>query len=136
MPGAPAKTWPEIVVTLKGPLDSPQRTIDVSAFTSWLALREVEQQSKKLDVLEGGEAASGATADPPGPGRPLAPGRRQPRRVGVSGRRGRRRPGTGIGVRRGQHDAERGSRSVVQSDVGAISPLISPLRDTSPGTPG
>jgi large subunit ribosomal protein L24 len=66
MPGAPAKTWPEVVVTLKGPLDSPRRTIDVSAFTSWLALRAVEQQSKKLDVLEGGEAASGATADPPG----------------------------------------------------------------------
>ena len=51
--GAPVNTSPEIVVALKGSIDTPKRTIDVSAFTNWLALRAVEQQSKKLDVLEG-----------------------------------------------------------------------------------
>jgi large subunit ribosomal protein L24 len=51
--GAPADTRPEIGVALKGPIDTPKRTIDVAALTSWLALRAVEQQSKKLDVLEG-----------------------------------------------------------------------------------
>jgi large subunit ribosomal protein L24 len=51
--GAPADTRPEIGIVLKGPIDTPKRTIDVAALTSWLALRAVEQQSKKLDVLEG-----------------------------------------------------------------------------------
>ena len=51
--GAPTDTRPEIGIALKGPIDTPKRTIDVAALTSWLALRAVEQQSKKLDVLEG-----------------------------------------------------------------------------------
>jgi large subunit ribosomal protein L24 len=51
--GAPANTRPEVGIALKGPIDTPKRTIDVAALASWLALRAVEQQSKKLDVLEG-----------------------------------------------------------------------------------
>ena len=51
--GAPANTRPEIGIALRGPIDTPKRTIDVAALASWLALRAVEQQSKKLDVLEG-----------------------------------------------------------------------------------
>jgi len=51
--GAPADTRPEIGIVLKGPVDAPKRSIDVAALASWLALRSVEQQSKKLDVLEG-----------------------------------------------------------------------------------
>ena len=50
---APASTRPEIGIALKGPIDTPKRTIDVASLTSWLALRAVEQQSKKLDLLEG-----------------------------------------------------------------------------------
>ena len=49
---APANTRPEIGIALKGPIDTPKRTIDVALLTSWLALRAVEQQSKKLDLLE------------------------------------------------------------------------------------
>jgi large subunit ribosomal protein L24 len=52
---APANTRPEIFVALKGPIDAPKRTIDAAALASWLALRAVEQQSKKLDLLEGRE---------------------------------------------------------------------------------
>ena len=51
--GAPMESRPEIGIVLKGPIDAPKRTIDVAALASWLALRAVEQQSKKLDVLEG-----------------------------------------------------------------------------------
>jgi large subunit ribosomal protein L24 len=51
--GAPADTRPEIGIVLKGPIETPKRTVDVAALASWLALRAVEQQSKKLDVLEG-----------------------------------------------------------------------------------
>jgi large subunit ribosomal protein L24 len=50
---APANTRPEITIGLKGPVDTPKRSIDVAALASWLALRAVEQQSKKLDALEG-----------------------------------------------------------------------------------
>jgi len=46
-------TRPEVGIMLRGPIDTPKRTIDVAALASWLALRAVEQQSKKLDVLEG-----------------------------------------------------------------------------------
>jgi large subunit ribosomal protein L24 len=60
-PGAPANTRPEVLVALKGPLDAPKRTVDVAALASWLALRAVEQQSKKLDVLEGREPAATPT---------------------------------------------------------------------------
>jgi uncharacterized protein involved in outer membrane biogenesis len=63
--GISANAQPEIVVALKGPISAPKRSIDVAAFASWLALRAVEQQSKKLDVLEGREPSvpSAAPAD-------------------------------------------------------------------------
>jgi AsmA-like C-terminal region len=83
--GAPADTRPEIGIVLKGPIDTPKRTVDVAALASWLALRAVEQQSKKLDVLEGRAPASSAqpaaaktNADPaapkvPSPAKPKPP---------------------------------------------------------------
>ena len=80
--GAPADTRPEIGIALKGPIDTPKRTIDVAALTSWLALRAVEQQSKKLDVLEGRApvpppvpaAVNATTAPSPKPAAPAAEG--------------------------------------------------------------
>jgi large subunit ribosomal protein L24 len=59
-PNAP----PGIVVTLKGPIGAPLRSIDVAAFAGWLALRAVDQQTKKIDVLEGREASVPSRADP------------------------------------------------------------------------
>jgi AsmA family/AsmA-like C-terminal region len=52
--GAPAGTRPEIAILLKGPVDAPRRTLEVASFASWLALRAVEQQAKRIDVLEAG----------------------------------------------------------------------------------
>jgi hypothetical protein len=52
---SPTNTWPEIEVSLRGPVNAAKRATDVTAFTSWLAVRAIEQQSKKLDVLEGRE---------------------------------------------------------------------------------
>ena len=60
--GALASTRPEIGITLKGPSDAPRRSIDVAALSSWLALRAVEQQSKKLELLEGREPAPAPSA--------------------------------------------------------------------------
>jgi uncharacterized protein involved in outer membrane biogenesis len=70
-PGAPANTRPEVLIALKGPIDAAKRTTDVAALASWLALRAVEQQSRKLDVLEGRDSAPAAAPVPtpavPGP---------------------------------------------------------------------
>jgi large subunit ribosomal protein L24 len=62
--GAPAGSRPEIGIALKGPIDTPKRTIDVAMLANWLAMRAVEQQAKKLDVLEGRASSpqQGATA--------------------------------------------------------------------------
>jgi uncharacterized protein involved in outer membrane biogenesis len=78
--GAPGTAWPEIVVSLRGPIAAPKRTIDVAAFTNWLALRAIEQQSKKLDALEGREPVT------PTPGRQTPPALR-PCRASVRTRR-------------------------------------------------
>jgi uncharacterized protein involved in outer membrane biogenesis len=61
--GVGASSPPEIVVALKGPFTAPTRSVDVAAFASWLALRAVEQQSRKLDALEGRESSPAAPAD-------------------------------------------------------------------------
>jgi len=47
---------PEISMQIKGPVAAPARNIDVAALTGWLALRAVEQQSKKLEAIEQGRA--------------------------------------------------------------------------------
>ena len=43
---------PEIGINLKGPSDAPQRTLDAAVLTGWLALRAVEEQSKRLEALQ------------------------------------------------------------------------------------
>lgn len=43
---------PEISVALKGPLDAPRRTIDVSPLIGWLTLQAVDRQAKKLELEE------------------------------------------------------------------------------------
>jgi large subunit ribosomal protein L24 len=43
---------PAIFMALKGPLNAPSRSIDVSALTGWLTLRAVENQTKRLRAIE------------------------------------------------------------------------------------
>ena len=57
---APMKTSPEIVVSLKGPIDVPARTVDAGAFANWLALRAIERQSENLNRLQGRPPTPGA----------------------------------------------------------------------------
>lgn len=45
-------TRPDILVTLKGPVSAPKRTVDVSALSGWLMLRSVDRQAKRLDAIE------------------------------------------------------------------------------------
>jgi large subunit ribosomal protein L24 len=76
--GAPANTRPEVAVALKGPVETPKRTIDVAALASWLALRAVELQSKKLDVLEGRAAVPSPTPAAVNVNTQPAPGPKEP----------------------------------------------------------
>jgi large subunit ribosomal protein L24 len=43
---------PKIFVSLKGPMMTPSRGVDVSALTGWLTLRAVENQTKRLRAIE------------------------------------------------------------------------------------
>jgi hypothetical protein len=47
-----AASKPELSVTLKGPLASPERTVDLSALLGWLTLRSTELQTRRLQSLE------------------------------------------------------------------------------------
>jgi len=51
MPSA-AVGRPVVLVALKGPISAPKRSVDVSALTTWLTLRAVEQQAKRLEAIE------------------------------------------------------------------------------------
>jgi large subunit ribosomal protein L24 len=62
--GVAQSAQPEVVMALQGPVNAPKRSIDVTAFASWLALRAVEQQSKKLDALEGRQSSVPVTEPP------------------------------------------------------------------------
>jgi hypothetical protein len=45
---------PEIALALRGPFDAPSRSLDVVAFTSWLALRAIEEKDKHIEALQSG----------------------------------------------------------------------------------
>lgn len=48
---------PNVYMALKGPMSAPTRTIDVSALAGWLTLRSIEQQSRRLQAIEGEPSA-------------------------------------------------------------------------------
>jgi uncharacterized protein involved in outer membrane biogenesis len=48
----PVGQRPSLAVALKGPREAPRRSEDVSALVSWLTLRSVEQESKRLEAAE------------------------------------------------------------------------------------
>jgi large subunit ribosomal protein L24 len=88
---APGSGHPEIQIFAAGSPDRLDRTVDVSALSSWLAVRAIDRETKRLDSIERGETPqasipSSAPAQPSstpqeqsGPEAP-APGR-DPRRT-------------------------------------------------------
>jgi large subunit ribosomal protein L24 len=55
---------PELAILLRGPAMSPQRSLDVSALTGWLALRSVDQQTRRIEAIEQGRPAEAAVQTP------------------------------------------------------------------------
>ena len=56
---------PELAILLRGPALTPQRSVDVSALTGWLALRSVDQQTRRIEAIEQGRQGDGALQTPP-----------------------------------------------------------------------
>jgi hypothetical protein len=78
---------PEIQIFAAGPPDALYRTIDVAALSSWLAVRAIDRETRRLDAIERGEPLpptpasippataalpSAATPDATAPDQPLA----------------------------------------------------------------
>ncbi|HWV40418.1 AsmA-like C-terminal region-containing protein [Pseudorhodoplanes sp.] len=64
---------PEIAVQLRGPSSAPQRSLDVSALTGWLALHSVERQTKRIEAIEQGRAVEQAPPPPQKEAEPQKP---------------------------------------------------------------
>ena len=63
-PQARARCTPALMVALKGALPAPKRTVDTTLLTSWLTLRELEQQSRQIDAMEKAAREAAAAAAP------------------------------------------------------------------------
>ena len=50
---------PEIAIALQGPTDSPRRTLDVAALTSWLSSRAIALNAKRLEAAEAARNSAG-----------------------------------------------------------------------------
>ncbi|MBX9709623.1 MAG: AsmA-like C-terminal region-containing protein, partial [Xanthobacteraceae bacterium] len=64
---------PQLQIFLHGTPDSLSRTVDLSALSSWLALRAIERETQRLDQLEGRGAPSAAGGQPHSEAQPSAP---------------------------------------------------------------
>jgi large subunit ribosomal protein L24 len=79
----PATSRPEIQLFAVGSPDALDRTVDVAALSSWLAVRAIDRETQRLDSIERGDpppAVPAAAPDDAPSGQPLAdPRRLQPK---------------------------------------------------------
>jgi hypothetical protein len=61
----PAASRPEIQLFAVGSPDALQRTVDVAALSSWLAVRAIDRETRRLDSIERGEPAPALPASIP-----------------------------------------------------------------------
>ncbi len=62
--GAGQASPPEIQIFAAGSPDALDRTVDVAALSSWLAVRAIDRETKRLDSIERGEATPASIAPP------------------------------------------------------------------------
>ena len=60
-----ASSRPEIQLFAAGPPDALDRTVDVAALSSWLAVRAIDRETRRLDAIERGEPPPFSTSLPP-----------------------------------------------------------------------
>src|SRR6185437_105923 len=68
-----ASGHPEIQIFATGTPDKLDRSIDVSALSSWLAVRTIDRETKRLDAIERGERPPVLPASTPPPALALPP---------------------------------------------------------------
>ncbi len=59
--GGQATSHPEIQVFAAGSPDALNRTVDVAALSSWLAVRAIDRETRRLDSIERGEPTTATT---------------------------------------------------------------------------
>jgi large subunit ribosomal protein L24 len=64
---------PEIQIFAAGSPDALDRTVDVAALSSWLAVRAIDRETRRLDSIERGEAPPALPASIPPPAMALPP---------------------------------------------------------------
>jgi large subunit ribosomal protein L24 len=69
---------PEIQLFAAGAPDKLDRSIDVSALSSWLAVRTIDRETRRLDAIERGERPPVLPASTPPPALALPPAASQP----------------------------------------------------------
>ena len=52
--GAPGTARPDLLIALQGPAASPRRSVDVSALVSWLMLRSLDRETRRMEAVEAG----------------------------------------------------------------------------------
>ena len=62
-----ATSHPEIQLFAAGPPDTMNRTVDVTALSSWLAVRKIDRETRRLDAIERGEPPPVEPPLPPPP---------------------------------------------------------------------
>ena len=60
--GQAAGSRPDIFMAMQGPVTAPARSVDVSALTGWLTLRQIDNQSKQLREIEKAQPQPNAPA--------------------------------------------------------------------------
>jgi len=65
---------PEIAIFAAGPPDSLHRTVDVATLSSWLAVRAIDRETRRLDSIERGEATPASISPLGKPGEATSPG--------------------------------------------------------------
>jgi large subunit ribosomal protein L24 len=63
----PATSRPEIQLFAVGSPDALDRTVDVAALSSWLAVRAIDRETRRLDSIERGEPSPAVPASIPPP---------------------------------------------------------------------
>ena len=96
LPGVTAGRPPEIQLFAAGTPDGLNRTIDVTALSSWLAVRAIDRETRRLDAIERGEPPP---PPPPPLVIPLEP-QEAPDAVGLDSASNRRAPMPGRDPRR------------------------------------
>jgi len=68
----PAASRPEIQLFAAGSPDALDRTVDVAALSSWLAVRAIDRETRRLDSIERGDRPPALPASIPPPAAPRA----------------------------------------------------------------